>query len=385
LRVRTPIILNSRLESFVLELNRRSVIAQGVTFAAMAGAVKAKAAMPKVEALYRRSIVLDTLSMELSTFDPRPAMDAGLTGVVLDLLAYPRTAETAVRELDKWNAAISAPGSAFYRILKAADFAEAKRLGKFGILLDSQDASILGTSMFANSPENMETLQMLFGKGLRVLQLTYTTSNALGAGYADVYDAGLTRLGRAVVDEMNRLGMLIDISHCSEKTTLEAVERSNRPIAATHSGCFSLYADKRNKSDTVIRAIADKGGYMGIYNMTLWMTRDPTSSVETIADHIDHAVKVGGIDLVGFGSDHAVAGEKRTQAEQVALMSEFVARNKAWTGGEPMHGHATATDLDGLDRLLVLANALDRRGYGDDAIEKVLGANFVRVFGAACG
>jgi membrane dipeptidase len=369
-------------------INRRTMIGQGAALAALAAAgvtTWAEAATPSVDEIYRGSIVLDTLSFEKPTFDPRPALAAGLTGVVLDLDIEPRDKANAVAALDDWNKVFAASDSLFYRILKGSDFAEAKRRGKFGIVLNSEDAGILGVPMYANGPENIEALSMFYGKGLRVLQLTYTTNNGLGTGYSDAYDDGLARLGVAVVKEMNRLGMLIDTSHCSEKTTLDAIRLSSRPVAVTHGGCYSLFPDKRNKSDKVIRALADKGGYMGIYNMTLWMTAKPTSSVETIVDHIDHAVKVGGIDLVGFGSDHEVLGDHRSQAEKVKSMQEFVDRNKGWPGGEPMNGHVTASDMDGPDRLRVLAHALGRRGYRDDAIEKVLGGNFVRVFGMACG
>ena len=363
----------------------RSLMEGSTAFAARAVPPPVKAATPKVAAIYRRAIVIDTLSMEAPTFDPHSALDAGLTGVVLDLMGFPRTQETAVAELTKWSAAFASPDSPFRCILKGSDFQDAKQLGKFAIVLNSQDASILGTPSYSNSPANIEALRMLHDKGLRLLQLTYTNNNGLGTGYSDTYDGGLSRLGRAVVTEMNRLGMLIDTSHCSEKTTLEAIRLSSRPIAVTHSGCYSLYADLRNKSDRVIRALANKGGYMGIYNMTLWMTTKPTSSVETIVDHIDHAVKVGGIDLVGFGSDHSVMGDGLSQAERLKQMSYFFETNKGWPGGEAPNGHATASDMEGADRLLVLAEALDRRGYSDAAIEKVLGGNFVRVFGAACG
>jgi membrane dipeptidase len=328
--------------------------------------------------------VLDTLSFEYSTFDPRPALQAGLTGVVLDLRTEIRDMPKAIAELDRWQKAFAAVDSPFHCVLKSSDFTQAKQRNKFAIVLNSQDASILGPPMVANGPENLEALAMFYKKGLQVLQLTYTTNNGLGTGYSDAYDTGLARLGTEVVKEMNRLGMLIDTSHCSEKTTLDAISRSSKPIAVTHAGCYSVFPDKRNKSDKVIRALAAKGGYMGIYNMTMWMTSGPRSSVETIVDHIDHAVKIGGIDLVGFGSDHEVLGDHRSQSEKVKSMQEFVDRNKGWPGGEPMNGHVTASDMDGADRLHVLADALGHRRYSDAAIEKILGANFVRVFGAAC-
>lgn len=366
-------------------VDRRSFLQRAAALTAGMAMGTRTIATGAIDALYRHSITLDTLSFEYSTFDPRPALQAGLSGAVIDLRTEVRDMPTAIAELDRWQKAFGAPDSPFYCVLKGADFAQARQMQRFAIVLDSQDASILGPPVVANGPENLEALAMFYRKGLRILQLTYTSNNGLGTGYADAYDAGLARLGVEVVKEMNRLGMLIDTSHSSEKTTLDAISLSAKPIAVTHAGCYSLFPDKRNKSDTVIRALANKGGYMGIYNMTMWMTHRPSSSVETIVDHIDHAVKVGGIDLVGFGSDHEVLGDKRPQAEKVKSMQEFVDRNKGWPGGEPMNGHVTASDMDGADRMHVLADALGRRHYSDTAIEKILGGNFVRVFGAACG
>jgi membrane dipeptidase len=366
-------------------IDRRTLLTWTSALAVSLAAGRRTASATAADVVYRRSMVLDTLSFEYPKFDPRPALRAGLTGVVLDLRVDARDMPKAVAELDRWQTAFAAPDSPFCCILKAADFARAKATNRFAVVLNSQDASILGTPTVANGPENLDALAMFYGKGLRVLQLTYTSNNGLGTGYADAYDAGLARLGVEVVKEMNRLGMLIDTSHSSEKTTLDAISLSSRPMAVTHAGCYSLFPDKRNKSDRVIRALADKGGYMGIYNMTMWMTSARTSSVETIVDHIDHAVKIGGIDLVGFGSDHEVCGDPRPQPEKVQSMQEFVDRNKGWPGGEPMNGHVTASDLDGPDRMHVLADALARRRYSDAAIEKILGGNFVRVFGGACG
>jgi len=369
-------------------LSRRTLLKQTSALAALAtlpAFAPDMLAQDPIAATYRNAIVLDTLTFVEPTFNPAPALAAGLTGGVLDIVVPTRDFEHAVPSLDAWNRAFHRPGSRLMPILKGADFAEAKRLRKFAIVLNCQDASILGTPTYANGPDNIDNLHFLYGKGLRVLQLTYTGNNGLGSGYSEIEDGGLARLGLAVTEEMNKLGMLVDVSHSSENTTLDAIAHSTRPIAVTHSGCFSLYPDKRNKSDLVIRKLADKGGYMGIYNMTLWMTTQPTSSVETICDHIDHAVKIGGIDLPGFGSDHEVLGDARPQAVKVASMQDFAARNKGFPGGEPIEHHVTASDLDGPDRLRVIAESLDRRKYTSSGIEKILGGNFVRTFTGACG
>jgi membrane dipeptidase len=366
-------------------LDRRCFVGAALaTATSLALARPPEAHKSELERTYERAIALDTLMPAAPDFDVEVALRAGLTGGVIDL-SYPRTTPHAFEAIAQWDAAFAKPGSRFLRVRKAADFALAKAAGRFAVVLESQDASILGTPMPANTDSNITTLREFYAAGLRVLQLTYTTNNGLGTGYSERLDVGLFRLGEQVVKEMNALGMLIDLSHCSEATTLQAIALSSKPCAVTHAGCLALFDDKRNKSDKVIRALAEKGGYLGIYNMTLWMTGRATSSVDDIVDHIDHAVQVGGIDLVGFGSDHEPLGDPRPQAEKVPAMQNFAARNNGLPGGAPIHGQVTASDLDGPDRLHVLAQALSRRGYVSAQVEKILGANFVRTFGSACG
>jgi membrane dipeptidase len=369
-----------------MHINRR-IFMSGALLAASSPAWARVAATdkPTPDQTYSNAIVLDTLTPCDPGFDVQVALSAGLTGGVVDLMKFPRDTDNAFAALAQWNAALADPRGYFHCVRQADDFAQAKANGKFAVVLASQDASILGPPMIANTDDNLVTLRALHKAGLRVLQLTYTTNNGLGGGYSERVDSGLFRLGERVIGEMNALGMLVDTSHCSENTTLQAIALSTRPIAVTHAGCYALFPNKRNKSDPVIRALAEKGGYMGIYNMTLWMTPHDTASVEDIVDHIDHAVKIGGIDLVGFGSDHPPLGDQRTQAVKVEEMQGFAARNPGFPGGESVHGQVTAGDMDGPDRLRVLARALSRRGYPASQVEKILGGNFVRTFRAACG
>jgi len=184
---------------------------------------------------------------------------------------------------------------------------------------------------------------------------------------------------------LEALGMVIDTSHCGDRTTLEAIRLSTKPVAVTHAGCRALYPTPRNKTDEVIRALAEKGGYFGVFNMSNWLTARDRSTVDDVVDHIDHVVKVGGIGLAGFGSDHGVLGDPTPQQEKVEGLQGYNERNAGLPGAEPLHGHVTVSELDGPTRLAVLASALARRGYKDDAVEKVLGGNFARVFGAVCG
>lgn len=341
---------------------------------------------PKVQSLYDRALVLDTLMPARPDDDERRAIAAGLTGGVCDLDAFPRSKANALRALAEWEAAFADPERRFLKVLKADDFAQAKATGRFGVLLASQNADILDSGGISNGDDNLKNLAAFHAAGLRVLLITYTDANSLGDGYNEPSNGGLKNLGRAIIPEMNRLGMLVDVSHSGERTSREAIALSTRPPAVTHAGCQALYPSLRNKSDAVIRALADKGGYFGVYNMTLWMTGEARPTVDVVVDHIDHAVNIGGLDLVGFGSDHAMNGEPAPPDAYLAGLREFAHRSAGRPAGVPQDFNAVyAPDLGRSDRMAVLATALARRGYKAAAIEKILGGNFLRTFRDACG
>lgn len=329
-------------------------------------------------------IAIDALVPDGPHFDPAPAIAAGLTCCVLDMAMYPRGFDEAVRALAEWSWTFRRPDSPLIKVLTAADVERAKRERKLAIVLACQDASILGPSTGSVAPTNLQNLNLFFDLGLRVLQLTHNEQNALGASFREKRDSGLSRLGESVVGEMNRLGMLIDLSHCGSQTTLQAIELSAKPCAITHAGCRALHPSARNKNDDEIRAVAEKGGFFGVYNMTLWMTDAPTASIETVLDHIDHAVKIAGVEHVGFGSDHSVlAGDD--PAETLAGMRGYAQRNLGLPGAEKIPNHVFAAELNGPDRLARLADGLARRGYKENEIDGIVGGNFLRVLREVVG
>ena len=348
-------------------------------------AVAASVLPPRLLAAPAPVPVIDTLAIDGPDADFAAQLAAGMSGAVVDLRIYPRGPIEAKGELDAWTAAAARPGAGFAVVRRAADFAAARDAGRFAVVLACQDAAILGPSVFSVGDGNIDWLTAFHGQGLRVLQLTHNERNGVGDSFRERTDAGLSRLGEAVVAAMNRLGLLVDLSHCSDATTMQAVALSSRPVAVTHAGCRALLASLRNKPDAVIRALADKGGYFGVYQMSRWLTARASSSVENVVDHIDHVVKIGGIATAGFGSDQPLAGDPEPQAGKVANLARYQARNAGLPGAEPLHGHVTCADLDNPRRLGVLAAALTRRGYKGAEVEAITGGNFVRVFAAACG
>ena len=317
--------------------------------------------------------------------DGPEVLAAGMDALVLDMTIFPRATPQAAEGLAKWTALSEAREAGFRLIRRGSDFQAARDQGKLGVVIACQDASILGPSMISYSDQNLETLRAFHASGLRVLQLTHNERNGTGDGFTEPTDGGLSNLGAAVVEEMARLGGLIDLSHCSDLTTLEAIRRSPRPVAITHAGCRALYDSRRNKPDEAIRALADRGGFFGVFMMSRWLTGRASASVEDVVDHIDHVVKVGGLDVVGFGSDQPAMGDSSPQSIKVERLATYQARNLGRPGAEPLNGHVTCADMDGPDRMEVLAAALTRRAYGGAAVDRIVGGNFIRIFTEAAG
>jgi membrane dipeptidase len=334
----------------------------------------------------RNPIVIDALCVGAEPdFGAAEALAAGMHAAVLDLAIYPRGPTEAEAALRGWNAAANSSTAPFRLIRRVADLHAAREDRKFGVILASQDAAILGPSVFSVADSNLELLRHFHGLGLRILQLTHNERNAVADGFRERNDGGLSLLGEAVVREMNALGMLIDLSHCSDITTRSAIALSTKPVAITHAGCRALHPSRRNKTDEAIRALGEKGGFFGVYMMSRWLTRNATASVENVVDHIEHVIRLAGIETVGFGSDQPPLGDPRPQAEKVASLSAYQARNRGLAGADPLNGHETCPDLDRADRMAVLATALSRRGHRSAAVDRILGENFKRVFQDTAG
>jgi membrane dipeptidase len=368
-------------------IRRRKFIGMGVgaTLGAPLVGTAFGAARANVDELYARAIVVDTLTNDGPGFDAGQALDAGLSAAVVDLPIFPRNMPSAMRALEAWRDAFAKPETRYVKVLKAADLEGAKRERKFGVILSCQDAAILDSSTASVNDYNIQNLKRYHELGLRVLQLTHNERNGLGDSFREKTNAGLSRLGEKVVAAMNELRMIIDVSHCGDTTTDEAIKLSKQPCAITHAGCRALYPTLRNKTDAQIRAVSERGGIFGVFNMSLWLTTRPTTSVDDVVAHLDHAVKVGGIDHVTFGSDGPVLVNPTPEDQQLKGMRGYAERNLGLPGAERIPNHVLVRELNSPRRLYVLADALSRKGYKADGIEKIIGGNFVRFLREVCG
>jgi membrane dipeptidase len=334
-----------------------------------------------IDALYARSLAIDTLSIgdDLTADVVNAVVAAGLTAVVFDIPLYPRDHEGAVNKLAEWNSFFLSTKLPVMRVENSGDLAAAKREKKFGVILACQDASILG----AGSADYIASFEMFHRLGLRVLQLTHNNRSAFGDDYMEKHDGGLSYAGAELVGAMNRLGAVVDLSHCSRQTLLDTVALSKKPCMVTHAGCKALAATARNKSDEEIKALGAAGGVFSVYDMTTWLTEQPTASLDTVLDHVDHAAKLIGADHVGFGSDGAI--DKLDATAETKRMAQVQKDHAGDPSFEWPVRHVRVPELNSPARLHALAQGLARRGYKDADIAGIIGGNFARLFQQVCG
>lgn len=306
-------------------------------------------------------------------------IQGGLTTAVFDIGIYPREFAAAEKELTRWFAKFKEPGTRLLSVLKADDFERASKEKMLGIVLACQDATILGTSL-----GDWEGNLNLFHKyGLRVLQLTHNARTHWGDSFFEKRDGGVSLAGEQLILKMNQLGMIVDLSHCSPNTLLDAIQISKKPCIVSHAGCRALAPTKRNKSDEEIRALGKNSGYFGVFNMTTWLTSAPTADLNTVIDHIDHAAQLIGADKIGFGSDGGL--EKLDAPTELARMARVQKGNAGGPSAEWEVKHVRVPELNAPNRLTALAEGLSKRGFSDTQIDGITGKNFVQLFKNVCG
>jgi membrane dipeptidase len=333
------------------------------------------AAQTDPDAVFSSSIVVDALSADEDWDQPDPIFAAykasGVTAVHTSLAN--RNLAVAQRDLAEWQARFDRWPDRLLKIATAGQIAEAKKSGRVGVLLGFQNATIVES--------DVGNLDGLYRAGTRCIQLTYNSRNLLGDGCTERTNAGLSDFGVAVVERMNELGIIVDLSHCGEATSRDGIALSKRPPAFTHTMCKAVYDHVRAKSDDLLKALADKGGMVGI--ATLGYFIGPTAET-TFADylrHVDHAVKVAGIDHVGLASDYSIRGIGKTHTRE----SWYVPRLTSFKPVYRVRWPPWIEELDPPERFRNIAHGLAKRGYTSVQLEKILGGNWTRYFTEVIG
>lgn len=315
--------------------------------------------------LVRTATVIDMLGLvtldfrKLSAWQAHPASfltadfkklkDSGIT-VFHPAVGYTEgnVFKSSLRDITGWNSLIQAHPDDFVRVDRAADLDAAKKSGKVGIVIGQQNSMHFRT---------IADVDYFYGLGQRISQLTYR-HNRIGGGSSDGTDSGLSDYGAQILDRMNTVGMAVDVSHCSDRTTLDTIEASKKPVLITHSNCRALVPNSaRCKTDEAIRRVAAKGGVIGVTMVRYFVRPGGPATIEDVLDHIDHVVKLAGIEHVGIGSDVDLEGR------DAGVHSK------------------RKNDLDGIDyskKIFDLTAGLLRRKYSPRDIHLILGENFER-------
>jgi membrane dipeptidase len=278
--------------------------------------------------------------------------------------------EAAVRDLAGWHGNFARHRDKLIHVRRADDILEAKRTGRLGVMLGFQNATHLN--------RDIRNVEFFYNLGIRQIQLTYNELNALGAGSTERKDVGLSDFGVEVVHKMNDLGMLVDLSHCGVQTTLDAIEVSKRTPIFSHSNCRALNDNPRCKSDEQIRKLAAKGGVMGITTVNFFVSNKPRSTLDDYIAHIEHVIRLVGIDHVAIGSDSSIGGW-RISFPNEKVFWDFHNQFK-FKPGVDVRWPPFIEAIDIPEKFKVIDKRLAERGFSTGDREKILGGNFLRIY-----
>ena len=323
--------------------------------------------------LYKEAVVIDSLNV--SNWDSPAVYQSLHAGGVTAINATVATWENYPETLDNiaaWQRRFREYDDILVQVRTVDELFQAKKDGKVGIILGSQNASPI--------ENDLDRLALFHALGMRVIQLTYHERNLLGNGCWERRDDGLSNFGVDAVREMNRLGILIDLSHVGDRTTLEAIELSDKPVAITHANARSYFDHPRNKADEALKLLVERKGVIGATSITSFLPTQFESTLEDYVDAIDDMVERVGIDHVGIGTDFTQDQPESfwryIGSQQGTKYPSTFADPSIRYDQLPMSPKGFETP----DKFPNLAAALINRGYKPDDTSKILGGNWLRLF-----
>jgi len=267
------------------------------------------------------------------------------------------------------------------RAVFPSDIEKAKKEGRHCLYFGSNEPIL--NQKWESIQNEFEMLRCFFQLGVRMMHLTYNRRNMIGDGCAESSDAGLSDFGRAFVREMNRVGIIVDVSHCGHKTSLDAASVSEKPLVASHSSAYGVHKHIRAKNDKTIKAIADTGGLIGVLCWSAFLGRG--GDINAFLDHIDYIVKKFGVEHVAIGTDRSYEPDDYQRNRRKCFIRGFPKGRKGWHDfwppGSESNGKYTEEARSSLEwtNWPLFTVGLVQRGYSDDEIQKIIGGNALRV------
>lgn len=325
------------------------------------------------------ALILDAMGELRPIYEPalvREMLASGMDGITVTLCdpkpVGPEALELAVDGLLEYDRYLADHPDLFVKATRVADVEEARGSGRMAVFYLYQNSEQFG--------DDLDRVSMFHDLGVRSSQITYNERNRAGVGCrAEGDHGGLTDFGRALVERMNDVGMLVDLSHANARTMADAIGHSRAPVIVSHTGCDAVYAHERNTTDDNLRALAERGGAVGVCQLRPFLTDKKADNLHAYFDHIDHAVRVCGIEHVCIGSDrdHRV----------IEMTPEYVAELRQEEGSQVVNSELPyfIDELNGPRRMEVVWDGLVQRGYAEDDVERIMGRNLLRLYGEVLG
>jgi membrane dipeptidase len=368
-----------------MKKTRRQVLS-GMTAAALVAALpqtRARARASSVDEEELKQLLADSIIIDdLCEFKPGVnttdndfdiGKNSGITIAVptIGSVVAEESYQSSLTGLAKLNAGVNKRSTGVSLISKYTDIEKAKKNSHIGILPAFQNSTAIGT--------DLSRLDLFYGLGVRQIQLTHNLRNWVGDGCTERTQAGLTHFGVALVRRMNELGVIVDVGHSGYQTTLDAIDISTKPIVFSHTNCMGLCKHPRNKTDEQIKALAAKGGVMGISNFNWFVSDNPRSTLDDLLDHFDYVINLVGPDHVGLGSDFELTGYPGVDGDlmwkdhlRIYSAQERLTLKVRWP--------PFIEEVDNEQRYKTIARGLFSRGHSEEVVKKILGLNFQRVF-----
>lgn len=320
--------------------------------------------------LHEEAIVFDGLIISNWSEDIfRDMRRGGLTGANCTCSVWEGFHDT-MRNIATWNGHFARHGDLICKARSVADIRRAKQEGRTAIVLGFQN-----TSAFE---DQLGFIEICKDAGVGIVQMTYNTQNLVGSGCYETRDGGLSDFGRDVVAEMNRVGMLCDLSHVGAQTSRDVIETSKVPVAYSHCLPKALKDHKRNKTDEELRFIADRGGFVGVTMFPPFLRRGSQSTLSDYIEAIEHVIGIAGEEAVGIGTDF-------TQGYGRPFM-DWITHDKGY--GRRLTDFGEVTFPEGLGCIGDMPNltaAMEKAGWSHTRIRRVMGENWLRLLGDVWG
>ena len=305
----------------------------------------------------------------------RQMNDGGITAVHVTI-CYHEDFQEMVQNVIAWNQRFEQYSQLIFHGRTADDVRKADEEGRTAIFFGFQNCSPI--------EDNIGLVEVCHQLGVRFMQLSYNNQSLLAAGCYEMDDAGITRMGRQVIKEMNRVGLVVDMSHSAKRSTLEAIEISERPIAITHANPSNWYDALRNKSDDVLKSLAESGGMLGFSMYPHHLKDKSDCQLDDFCGMIARTAEMIGVERIGFGSDLC--------QDQPDSVVEWM-RNGTWTRGKDFgEGNASLAGFPEQPNWFKenrdfenIFNCLRKIGFSESEVERIAGLNWLEFFEQSFG